>query len=273
MRKIIDVLSFFVLISCLGCSSDESIAHSTWQVKEGESASDMAFVADATSDVQDSMADQPFYRDRPVEISACTDDFVAGPVWHFTRDQQAAIEESMWIAGMFVRPDVFFHEDDDTQERWDKLLERLTILGIEKLDTLEGPFIAVYGEPKSILKLIEESCDVIAFDLTGFHCDCAPEMCEQGRTCRYPVTTMVAASNHHGWSESQIEEAWQLAQILYGYSPIIGCHDDVTVHPDQISIDVIDFRGVSWTASSCPMKSWQRSTCPRLPNRDSNACH
>lgn len=183
-----------------------------------------------------------------VVIEACAEDFEPGPLWKALADKRGAIRESRWIVSVASAPlwgprDAYF-PPFPVSRQFEELLARRGIT--HWVDERYG-HLMLDGPPAGILSLIQESCEIRSFDLTGFHCDCAPQQCARARDCRMTKGTVDART------EGDISS----------FHPIIGCKDDVSVGLEYVVDHQMGPRGVTWSFGTLGsgVLSWEGSAC------------
>lgn len=172
----------------------------------------------------------------PVAREACGDAFSTGPLWDQI-DQERARGESEWIAAFLtskIQPWFESQVEPDYTLEMERLVTTLDALDIEILQNRgRDSVLVVAGTPEAILEATRTSCSIVGFELSGFHCDCAPEQCRAARTCHLWPTAQTLRplrelENYSGWELVE----WYLESVEYDlYTefsiPIIACRDDV----------------------------------------------
>lgn len=197
-------------------------------------------------------------------FEACSEDFVTGPVWEMVIDKQAARQESRWIAvlGTSRRKQNLTTGNPDYDVQMATLEELFDNLEIDIIDNEQDALLVVSGTPTAIESALRESCLLVGLDLTGFHCDCAPQQCLEAKTCR--LYKMSASHDH-----PKVQEALADAHQTFGLSEaVLGCAEDVHGSVEYVAFPVYDFRGAVWglSGSHSFVKSWRSSACPTLHN-------
>ncbi len=126
------------------------------------------------------------------KVRTCSNAFYYGAIWENV-DRLKAYQESEWIVQVWTTKRTYLSEDDydsqsgsyvfDYSAEFQQLQDLLRLHEIEMIDNQNDWALLLRGQPEQILDLLEDSCQLQAFDLTGFHCDCAPQMCEQASFC------------------------------------------------------------------------------------------
>lgn len=254
-QKIALLIAFCVLAAC---SSDTSEQNAPWEIQEIEQE----------PGENPGLHPQPVeLLDRPVSVEACSPHFVEGPVWQLVANQEAALEESEWIAtfttskwklfqdsGVPPDPSLGSHElPIDYSSQISELDNTLAELDIEVLHSHYDRTLIVAGTPANILEAVKTSCHILIMDLTGFHCDCAPEQCQAARTCDFNRAYLYDLINHNDYA--------QVTSFVRTYS---GCFGDTFRDDTYGSPTQTDLRGVQWSLHRAT--SWNESSCA-LPDQ------
>ena len=184
--------------------------------------------------------------EREVDMDACRDDFVTGPVWEQIDDKGAALQESEWIAILGTTKTSLIDEDPlqvDYSLHMDDIETLLSSLEIEIIENkYEGFWLVVAGSPSHIMKAIGTSCLLTSFDLTGFHCDCAPEQCTQARECRLNSSAVTISADN----KAAFDALQHMRSVSLYYEPVISCIEDFKVTGEAATYTHYDFRQVEW---------------------------
>ena len=191
---------------------------------------------------------------------ACSDSFATGPVWASIEDKASAFAEARWVATIGM-------EQSTTTPVLNTLMKQLYDSGVTVLQNHENQWLLVAGRPASILANLEASCEWVSFDLTGFHCECAPEQCQQAMTCDLKT----------GWfvqSKPAMEALSAIQSVTPLYRPVFGCAEDFNPgsgSPTHETETTFDFRGVGWMLGQpgSTMRSWESSACSRQDSQRS----
>lgn len=112
-------------------------------------------------------------KERPYPVEPCREDFEFGPLWRIVQDQEGQTRDSEWVATI------------ESGAKEDDLLDVLREHNIEHLKYIDERKVHVIaGAPLNIIKLIEQSCLIEGFDMTGLQCDCTDE-CLRARSCEF----------------------------------------------------------------------------------------
>ena len=192
-------------------------------------------------------------------VESCRDDFVTGPVWEMVSDKAAAGAESEWIA-LLTSTRFRLAEngglDVDYKAQEDEILESFEQLGIEVIDNEQGYFFVVAAPPAKILEVIRRSCLLSGFDLSGFHCDCAPEQCAAARTCDLMTNIAVAPDDEIKAKQAAFFAATGSIEM------IATCKADFIAGLQHNIITLYDSRGAQWRFSGgSRVHSWKQSMC------------
>ena len=205
------------------------------------------------------------HEDKPLnslDFQACSDSFATGPVWASIEDKESAFAEARWVATIGI-------QQPTTTPMLRTLMKQLYDSGVTVLRNHENQWLLVEGRPASILSNLEESCEWVSFDLTGFHCKCAPEQCQQAMTCDLKT----------GWfvrGKPAMEALAAIQSVTPLYRPVFGCLQDFkpgSGSPIHETETTFDFRGVGWILGrpGSAMRSWETSACGRQESQRSEA--
>lgn len=207
-------------------------------------------------------------KDSP-RVRTCRDTFYYGPLWEQV-DRVKAYHESEWIVQVWTGKRSHLVEETYNAESGDyafdysqeilKLESILETHNVEILSNQKDWALVLKGTPEHILDVLEESCQLQAFDLTGFHCDCAPQMCAQASSCDLVY--------HYYTKSFGISKAWILWETQevvpqYQSTAVMTCTDD---YDDQYMAPTMsvrtDLRGFEWPYdTSSRVNSWKTSPC------------
>jgi len=176
----------------------------------------------------------------PIELRACRGDFVFGPVWARVRDRGDALSEREWIASLVTTRELLLRDamaPIDYSKRGSRLQNALDVHDVELIENHDDSFLIVAGRPDQIVRVIESSCDLVGFDLTGFDCGGEPESCAKARECE------LARARVDVDERDAADAMSALMSHAPSYFAIRGCVDDSGARGHAR----VDARGVTWS--------------------------
>ena len=250
-KPVIKITALLCFAACNG--EDAERRDKEWLYGESTSE-DMRSPVDAETHHADFPQDvEPF-------TEVCSSIFEPGPVWRLVPDKAAALKESRWIA--VVRTSHVFKNDDglELNEDFDSalFLQQINEVGLEIIKVIDG-FEGLYwetvvsGTPAQVISLAERSCLVTGIDLTGFHCDCDPELCQRASECSLKRSAGVL-----GFTLNELTYSQWLHE-----TPIVTCEDNLHIGEEYLNVSDLSPRGVRWAFVNAPsyVKSWQGNWC------------
>ena len=262
------MIGYSVLGVCVlvwgACSSDyiENEEASSWRVGENvEQEPSMMF-----EEQPKEMEKEPVLQ--PVELETCAEPFYVGPIWQQV-NQAKALQESEWIVQLETtklqlltsapyNEETRSYEVEDYSQEFQEIEAQLQDYQLQLIankpyetyapEETKDIILIVKGKPQKILEMLKNSCHIEAFDLTGFHCDCASQMCQQAESCQLAYM-FNSSENHMAWPHFE--------------RSAISCQDDIYMGANHALRYVNDLRGITWTFGGSPsyVTSWNESPC------------
>lgn len=189
-----------------------------------------------------------------LDFQACSSSFATGPIWASIEDKEVAFAEARWVATIGI-------QQSASTVALETSMRKLAASGVTVLQNHDNQWLLVAGRPASILSNLQASCEWVSFDLTGFHCECAPEQCLRAMTCDLKAARFSR-------NKLVMEALSAIQYVTPSYQPVVGCLQDLNLeggsvlHETQIAFD---FRGVGWILGppGSVMRSWETSSCAR----------
>lgn len=175
-----------------------------------------------------------------VGLKTCRGDFVFGPAWVQVHDRRRVTTEALWIASLVTTKELLLRDamaPIDYSKHAKRLQRALEKHGVEVIEDHDDSFLIVAGAPAQIMRVLESSCDLAGFDLTGFDCENDPASCVAARECEL-------SRDRVNVDEREVADAmFDMMYLTPSYFATRGCVGQTTHQARQR----VDFRGVTWS--------------------------